>query len=128
MFFYQNGSDEDSSPYEEFEKTLTESQSRSMAAYWQAREAHDRRDYAQVMEYLDVALEIDPKNATALIRSSMMYSFLGEYDLAIEQLRKAQTSLREKGRYETANSLDRDAQTILGLQEENAPPLIVIEK
>lgn len=79
------------------------------------------------MENLTQALKLDPENAAALMRSSMMHSFLGNYETAIAELEQARSILRKYGRSESADNLEVDLRTLQGLLKEDAPPSIVLE-
>ncbi|MEM9119975.1 MAG: hypothetical protein AAGD09_19130 [Cyanobacteria bacterium P01_F01_bin.56] len=109
------------------EENLTETQAKSMDAYWKAREAYDVKDYQEVLDYLDQALALDPENAAALMRSSMMHSFLAEYDTAISHLERARAVLRKQGRSDAADNLELDLEALKGLQRDNEPPSITLK-
>ena len=122
VLFYQSGSGSVSGSNTEWH--LTEAQASSLEAYRKAEKAFDDKNYNQTLEYLDIALELIPKNVAAILFYSMMCSFLGEYDLAIVQLEKARAFLRAKGDHRSAAALESERETLIELREEKASPLI----
>ncbi|NEQ45697.1 MAG: tetratricopeptide repeat protein [Leptolyngbya sp. SIOISBB] len=108
------------------EQALTETQSESIDAYWTAREACKAKDYHTAMKYLDQALERDPENAAALMRSSIMHSSLANYDTAISYLKRAQAVLRKQGKNESADNLESGLESLKDLRRENVPPSITL--
>lgn len=126
LYMFINPSDANS-PKSSSKNLLTENQSKSMDAYWKAKAASEARDYQKALDHLDNALELDPENSAALMRSTMVHSLIGDYETAIIHIEKAQTVLRKQGKYESANNLEIEKLALQKMLQDNDPSSSVLK-